>query len=652
MCGIAGLLYPDLKGEDWKKYLEAMAAALAHRGPDDGGSWFDAVVGVGLAHRRLSILDLSPLGHQPMFSLSGRYAITYNGEVYNFKSLRSECEKAGHAFKGGCDTEVILAAIELWGIEAAVKKFAGMFAFALWDRKERLLYLCRDRLGKKPLYYGRIGKAFCFASELKAMCALPFFTREIDRDVLALLLRYTFIPAPFSIYKDLLKVPPGSIVRVKAGDGDFATEQTAYWSLSEVVKNGRTNPFEGNDDEAAEALDALLGDAVQSRMISDVPLGAFLSGGIDSSTVVALMQKKNPMPVKTFSIGNFDKKYDEANYAKQVARHLGTDHTEFYVSAKDVLDVVPLLPAMFNEPMPDSSQIPTFLVSKLSRSRVTVALTGDGGDEVFGGYARYRRVPQVWNALSLAPRFVRQGLASALDRTAPLSRPFVNAALAVLRKQGRASNYEEVFSYISGILSTTSEKELFHRYLSNEMNPTAVVLGSKTRDTMLSSPEAWPDFRDFEHSMMYVDILSYLSEDILVKVDRASMAVSLETRIPLLDHRVVEFAWRLPLTCKMRNRQSKWILRRVLNKYVPKRLVERPKMGFAIPIGSWLKKELRPWAEALLDNDRLKSEGIFEPAGVRKKWMEHVSGERDWHYYLWNILTFQAWLEKRTAPVS
>ena len=647
MCGIAGILGPGFTENQWQSHLQAMSDALVHRGPDDHGLWFDAVVGVGLAHRRLSILDLSPLGHQPMFSPSGRYAITYNGEVYNFQWLRSECEKAGLAFKGGCDTEVILAAIELWGIEAAVKKFTGMFAFALWDRQDRVLYLCRDRLGKKPLYYGRIGKAFCFGSELKALCALPFFEREIDRDVLALLVQYSFTPSPLSIYKDIFKVSPGSIIRVKAGNGDFTIREIAYWSLADAAKNGQANPFEGNFTEATEALDALLGDAVQSRMISDVPLGAFLSGGVDSSTIVALMQKQSTRPVKTFSIGNFDRNFNEADYAKEVARHLGTDHTEFYVSAQDVLDVVPLLPAMFDEPMPDSSQIPTFLVSKLSRSQVTVALTGDGGDEVFGGYTRYKRIPQVWNALSIAPGFLRQGLLSAFTHTAPLSRPAINAVVALLRKQGRSCNYEEVFSYVSGILSTTSEKELFHRYLSNEMNPTSVVLGSKFRNTLLSSPETWPDFANFEHTMMYVDVLSYLSEDILVKVDRASMAVSLETRTPILDHRVVEFAWRLPMAYKMRNRQSKWILRQVLNKYVPGNLVERPKMGFGIPIGSWIKKELRPWAEALLDGDRLGKEGIFDPVAIRKKWTEHVSGERDWHYYLWNVLTFQAWFEKQ-----
>jgi asparagine synthase (glutamine-hydrolysing) len=647
MCGIAGLLYPSLKSEDWQKYLEAMDATLAHRGPDDNGLWFDVVVGVGLAHRRLSIIDLSPLGHQPMFSPSGRYVISYNGEVYNFKSLRMDCEKAGLALKGGSDTEVILAAIELWGIEAAVKKFTGMFAFALWDRQERALCLCRDRLGKKPLYYGQIGRAFCFGSELKAMCALPFFKREIDRDVLAMLVQYTFIPSPFSIYKDIVKVPPGSIIRVKAENGNYAVKETSYWSLLDAANYGRTNPFEGNSAEAVEELDTLLSDAVQSRMISDVPLGAFLSGGIDSSTIVALMQKQSSIPVKTFSIGNFDMKFNEAGYAKEVARYLGTDHTEFYVSPQDVLEVVPSLPDMFDEPLPDSSQIPTFLVSKLSRSKVTVALTGDGGDEVFGGYERYKRIPQVWNALSKAPGFLRQGLLSTFRQTAPLSRPIVNIVVALLRKQGRICNYEEVFSYISGILSLKSQKELFHRYLSNETNPTGVVLGSKERETMLSSSETWPDFRDFEHAMMYVDSVSYLSEDILVKVDRASMAVSLETRIPLLDHRVVEFAWRLPLIYKMRNKQSKWILRQVLNKYVPRNLVERPKMGFGIPIGSWIKKELRSWAEALLDADRLKREGIFDPVAIRQKWMEHVSGERDWHYYLWNILTFQAWFEKR-----
>lgn len=646
MCGIAGILNPEFTENQWQGHLQTMSDTLIHRGPDDSGTWFCREEGVGIIQRRLSIVDLSQLGHQPMFSPSGRYVITYNGEVYNFKNLRIECEKSGFSFKGDCDTEVLLACIELWGIPAALKKFIGMFAFALWDRKEHALYLCRDRLGKKPLYYGQIGKSFVFASELKALCTLTFFKREIDRDVLALLVRYNFIPSPLSIYKNIFKVTPGSMIRVQFDKEEFTIIETPYWSLLETAQHGQTNQFEGDGDEAIQELDALLSGAVRSRMIADVPLGAFLSGGIDSSLIVALMQKQSSMPVKTFSIGNFDKKYNEAVYAKEVARHLGTDHTEFYVSPQDVRDVVPLLPAMFDEPLPDSSQIPTFLVSKLSRGQVTVALTGDGGDEVFGGYARYKRIPQIWNTLSMAPGDLRQLLLSGFKKTAPLTRPIINFAVAMMRKRGRACNYEEVFSYISGILTVKSQKELFHRYLSNEMNPTDVVLGSKIRDTLLSSPEMWPDFRNFEHAMMFVDSISYLSEDILVKVDRASMAVSLETRVPILDHRVVEFAWRLPFALKMRNKQSKWILRQVLYKYVPKNLVERPKMGFGIPIGSWIKKELRPWAEELLDADRLKREGFFDPAPIRKKWTEHCSGERDWHYYLWNILTFQAWLEK------
>jgi asparagine synthase (glutamine-hydrolysing) len=543
---------------------------------------------------------------------------------------------------------VILAAIEKWGIEGAVKKFTGMFSFALWDRQDRALFLCRDRLGKKPLYYGQIGNTFCFCSELKALCALPFFKREIDRDVLALLVQYNFIPSPFSIYKNIFKVSPGSIIRVQAGKGKYESTETPYWSLLDAVKSGQTNPFEGNSHDAVKELDALLGDAVQSRMISDVPIGAFLSGGIDSSTIVALMQKQSSRPVKTFSIGNLDAKFNEAVYAKQVARHLGTDHTEFYVTPQDVRDVVPLLPAMFDEPLPDSSQIPTFLVSKLSRSQVTVALTGDGGDEVFGGYTKYKRIPQVWKGLSLAPGFLRQGTLSVFGKASPFSRPIIDAVVALMRRRGRVSNSSEVFSYISRILSVKSREELFQGYLSTETRPTCIVLGSSNKKTLLCSPESWPVFRNFEHSIIYVDILSYLSEDILVKVDRASMAVSLETRIPILDHRVVEFAWRLPLHFKLHHGKTKWLLRQVLHSYVPKQLVDRPKMGFSIPIGSWLRNDLRDWAESLLNGDLLKRQGYYCPEPIRKKWEEHTNGDRDWSSYLWNILTFQSWLRAQS----
>jgi|WetSurMetagenome_2_1015567.scaffolds.fasta_scaffold00022_48 asparagine synthase (glutamine-hydrolysing) len=649
MCGIAGILSSFFSDDEWRGRLRAMAQALSHRGPDDEGQWFSSAEGAGMAHRRLSIIDLSPLGHQPMVSASGRYVISYNGEVYDFRSLRAECEKAGVRFRGGCDTEVILEAVALWGVEAAVKKCVGMFAFAVWDRKERALFLCRDRLGKKPLYYGTLGGQFVFCSELKALSALPGACPEIHRDALALCVRHGFIPSPYSIYKGVSKVPPGSIVRVRAAAGGFETETTVYWSLLDAAKRGQEDPFPGSLGEAADELERLLGDAVASRMISDVPLGAFLSGGVDSSVVAALMQRHNSRPVKTFAIGNREAGYDEAAYAGRVARHLGTDHTELYVSAEDVRDAVPLLPAMFDEPMPDSSAVPTYLVSKLSRNNVTVALTGDGGDEVFGGYVRYGRVPAVWRALSSVPLSLRRSVAGAFASRVPLAMLLARAASLLVRRAGRLSNAEEVASYLSGVLSLGSENDLFLRYLTAEPDALEIVKGAGRASVAAFSPGTWPAFEDFAHVMMYVDAVSYLSEDILVKVDRASMAVSLETRLPILDHRVVEFAWRLPMRYKMSGGATKLVLRTVLHRYVPRRLVQRPKMGFRVPVGGWLRRELRPWAEALLSEDRLRREGYFEPAPIRVKWLEHVSGERDWSAYLWNVLTFQAWLEKSRA---
>jgi asparagine synthase (glutamine-hydrolysing) len=645
VCGIAGVF--SYKPID-EAVVRRMNDSLRHRGPDDSGVHIASVnesCHIALAHRRLSILDLSPLGHQPMVSPSGRFAISYNGEVYNFKEIRQQCEQHGFSFRGGSDTEVILAAIEQWGVEEAVRKFVGMFALAIWDNRDATLFLCRDRLGKKPLYYTARGDTCAFGSELKAICALPSFHREIDRNVLALLVRYNLIPSPWSIYKDVFKVPPGAVVAVQQRGGSFEATSSAYWSLADVAARGQAGLIDGEERDVVDQFEALLSDAVGIRMIADVPLGAFLSGGIDSSTVVALMQKQSSIPVKTFSIGNADKKHDEAAYAKAVAHHLGTEHTEFYITGKDILDVVPLLPQMFDEPLPDSSQIPTFLVSKLSRTKVTVALTGDGGDEVFGGYARYRRVPQVWKALAAVPYPLRKAGGRFLAGKSPGAGLLVSAAASFLRSQGRVCNSDQVRSYIAATASVASPQDLFHRYLCNELDPAGVVVGAGAVGVPLLSPGMWPVFRNFESTMMYVDMLNFLSEDILVKVDRASMAVSLETRIPILDHRVVEFAWRLPLKYKIRGTQSKWILRQVLHRYVPESLVNRPKMGFSIPVGKWLKNELRPWAEEMLSEARLKRQGYFAAAPIRRKWLEHLSGQRDWHFYLWNILTFQAWLE-------
>jgi asparagine synthase (glutamine-hydrolysing) len=625
-----------------------MAAAIAHRGPDSGGVWVDEGHGLALGHRRLAIIDLSPHGHQPMVSASGRFVISFNGEIYNFRELRRELNGRSH-FDGGSDTEVMLAAIEAWGLQGALDRFVGMFAFALWDRAAARLHLVRDRLGKKPLYYGFLGSSFVFASELHAFRAHPAFTGEVDRESLSLLLRHNCIPAPHSIYRGVHKLLPGAILSLGSPESS-AVEMGSLWSAKAVAADGLSHPFTGSDEEAADALEDLLRDAVRLRMVSDVPLGAFLSGGIDSSLVVALMQAQSDRPVRTFSIGSPDPGYDEAQYAGAVARHLGTEHTELYVTADDALAVIPRLPTIYDEPFADSSQIPTFLVSELARREVTVTLSGDGGDELFAGYNRHVWGERVWNALRVVPAPVRQLVAASLGRVSPLSwdRLYDTVEPAVPR-----GLRQQMFGYkmnkLAGLLSSRSPFDLYSRVASHWMDPSEVVIGAAggPEPTPLSAQEQqW----DFTAQMMYRDLITYLPDDILTKIDRASMAVSLEARVPLLDHRVVEFAWRLPLHMKIRGGQSKWLLRQVLHRHVPRELIERPKAGFGVPIDAWLRGPLRDWAESLLDERRLNQEGYFHPAPIRQKWAEHLSGRSSWQYHLWDVLMFQAWLEATHAP--
>ena len=625
---------------------DAMNAALAHRGPDDAGLWYDAEAGVGLGHRRLSIVDLSPLGHQPMASESGRYYITYNGEVYNFRELRKELKPLGCTFRGHSDTEVLLAAIEQWGLEHAVKRFVGMFAFALWDRNERVLYLVRDRLGIKPLYYGWLGKAFVFGSELKAFKAHPAFRGEIDRNALALMMRHNYIPAPYSIYKGIYKLLPGHILTLNSADTGSAPVPTPYWTARDVAEDGAANPFVGSETEAVEHLDILLRGAIKLRMVADVPLGAFLSGGMDSSTVVALMQAQCGQPVKTFSIGFYEQGYNEAKYAKAVAAHLGTDHTELYVTPEQAMAVIPKLPTLYDEPFSDSSQIPTFLVSELACRHVAVSLSGDGGDELFCGYKRYETGRDLWGKIGWMPPLGRQALARSLSAVpAKVLDGGFGWLAPVLRRYGRAGAVGDKLHKLAEILAVESPETMYYRLVSHWKNPAGVVIGAAEPPTVLTDCDRWANLPDFTQRMMYLDLVSYLPDDILVKVDRASMGVSLEARVPLLDHRVVEFAWKIPLSMKIRNGQGKWLLRQVLYKYVPKELIERSKMGFGIPIDRWLRGPLRDWAESLLDETRLRREGFFNPTPIRQKWNEHLSGKRNWQYYLWDVLMFQAWLE-------
>ena len=626
MCGLAGFV--DFHGQlhDIENNLKLMINAINYRGPDGEGVWLDNQLGIGLGHKRLSILDLSEEGKQPMISSNGRYVITYNGEVYNFKKLRSELKQLGCTFRGHSDTEVVLAAFETWGIEQSISRFIGMFAFALWDRAEQKLYLVRDRLGIKPLYYGYVNGSFIFASELKALRAFPKFNQPVYRDAIALFLRHNYIPAPYSIYEGIKKLQPGQILTLDVGHNNKADYQThTYWSASTMAEQGVNNPFTGSENEAVDRLDALLRDAISLRMLSDVPLGAFLSGGIDSSLVTALMQAQSNQPVKTFSIGFDETDYNEAEYAKAVAQHLGTDHTELYVTSADAMAVIPQLPTLFDEPFSDPSQIPTFLVSKLARNHVTVSLSGDGGDELFHGYSRYFVTQNIWKKSNIIPKLIR---------------PVVGKIFKVISQLGSKD-----LRSISEVLSYNHPDELYRRMMSHWKNPSAVVLGSNEPLTALTDPDLHPQLHELAHRMMHHDLVSYLPDDILTKVDRASMGVSLEARVPLLDHRVVEFAWRLPLSHKIKHDQGKWILRQLLYKYVPQNLIDRPKKGFGVPIGEWLRGPLREWAESLLDEHRLREEGYFDPVPIRKKWHEHLAGKKFRYYYLWDVLMFQSWLE-------
>jgi asparagine synthase (glutamine-hydrolysing) len=650
MCGLAGFL--DLSRVAGREELEsialAMADAIRHRGPDNRGSWVDEAEGLALGFRRLAIVDLSPEGHQPMISACGRFVLVFNGEIYNYPDLRRALEKGADPprFRGHSDTEVMLAAIARWGLVEAVRRFVGMFAFALWDRRERRLSLGRDRIGEKPLYYGRMGRMFLFGSELKALRAHPDFRGEICRDALIPFLRHSCIPAPYSIYERVYKLPPATILSVDADGLGGLPEPAPYWSAQEAAAEGADDPFPGNEEEATEELDRMLRDAVGRQMVADVPLGAFLSGGVDSSAVVALMQAQSTRPVRTFTIGFRESAYNEAEYAKEVARHLGTDHTEMYVSPSEAMAVIPELPALYDEPFADSSQIPTFLVSRLARRHVTVSLSGDGGDELFAGYERYSRAAHLRRKLRRVPYAVQRAAAVALmglsprgwDRTLRLIRPVLP------RRLGRYASGERAHK-LSELIDSAWHEEALYRCLSSKWSrATCPVVGvfdhRPLEDTHLGKA---PD--SFIQSMMLMDLTNFLPDDILVKVDRASMGVGLEARAPFLDHRVVEFAWRLPMSMKIRNGVKKWILRQVLHRYVPSALIDRPKMGFGVPIDSWLRGPLREWSEALLDEGRLRREGFFDPRPIRQKWEEHQSGRRDYHHHLWDVLMFQAWLE-------
>jgi asparagine synthase (glutamine-hydrolysing) len=623
-----------------------MAHKIAYRGPDDAGAWVDAQAGIALAHRRLSILELSAAGHQPMISASGRYVLAFNGEIYNHRQLRADLAAAAQApeWRGGSDTETLLAGFEAWGLPACIARATGMFAMAVWDRRARTLTLVRDRVGEKPLYYGWQKGVFLFGSELKALRAHPAFSAGIDRHALALLMRHNYIPAPHTIYQGLHKLLPGCWLTVPAPDEPPQPQR--YWDARQVVEQGLSAPFQGTPEEAVDTLEAELKRAIGQQMVADVPLGAFLSGGVDSSTIVALMQAQSSRPVKTFTIGFDEAAYNEATHAKAVARHLGADHTELYVTPQQALEVIPRLPEIYCEPFADSSQIPTHLVSRLARQHVTVSLSGDAGDELFGGYGRYALGQRLWEKLSRLPPGLKAALARMIAGVQPRILNRVLGPVRPLLPMGLAqANIGDKLHKGAGVMAARTPAELYRLLVSHWPKPSELVIGATEPPTVLTGHGQLPAADHFVHQMMALDLLTYLPDDILAKVDRAAMAVSLETRVPLLDHRVVEFAWQLPLHYKVREGVGKWPLRQVLYRYVPQALIERPKMGFGVPIDSWLRGPLRDWAESLLDESRLRQEGFFNPAPIRQKWAEHLSEKRNWQYHLWDVLMFQAWLE-------
>ena len=671
MCGITGV-FGDTNDNDLTRVVGAMAASLAHRGPDDGGVWSDGKAHIALGHQRLSVIDLSQEGHQPMHSACGRYIIVFNGEIYNHKTLRKELENEfasshlprSRGVAGWCgqsDTETLLTAISCWGIEATLKRVVGMFAIAVWDRSDRRLCLVRDRMGEKPLYYGWCNGRFVFGSELKAVCRYPGFSNEIDRDSLTLYLRHNYVPAPYSIYKNILKLEPGCLLSLKLEDtasrpslklrapaSEGSLRLTRWWSLHEVVEDGRASRIT-DEKEALVLLESQLRESIRLQLAADVPLGVFLSGGVDSSLIVALMQSEANTPVSTYTIGFSEANYDEAVYARSVASHLQTDHTELYLSAAVAQEVIPLLPTLYDEPFADSSQIPTFLVAQMAKKYVTVALSGDAGDELFAGYNRHFKAPGIWKIISKVPTGSRQLISKAINVFSPQTFSTLEQGLSyILPKRWQITFLGDKLLTLANCLGSVKDSDdLYYSLVSEWNNPGEIVIGEKEPTTLLTRRSEWPVLPDFEERMMYLDAMTYLPDDILVKVDRAAMGVGLETRVPFLDYRIVELAWRLPLSMKINHGQGKQILRDILYKYVPRKLIERPKQGFGIPLGDWLRGPLRDWAETLLDESLLKRQGFFNPEPILLRWKEHLAYKHNWEHSLWGVLMFQAWLENK-----
>ena len=659
MCGITGI-FSNSKIDRLEDSIYKMSDSLVHRGPDDSGVWINREDGVALAHKRLSIIDLSSAGHQPIVSPCGRFTVVFNGEIYNHMQLRKQLNnsKYNQVWQGHSDTETLVSAFSQWGIEKTLPRLIGMFAIAIWDNAIKNLFLVRDRFGEKPLYYGWNRNTFLFGSELKAIRCYNNFDNIIDRDALSCYMQYMYVPTPYSIYKNIYKLEPGCILQINK-DGllnsfenppfsPFNSKNISikqWYSLSDIAKNGQKNVIE-DENEAIDLLEKTLLKSVRLQLATDVPLGAFLSGGIDSSLIVSLMQKISNKPIKTFTIGFKEKAFNEAIYAKEVANYLGTNHSELYVTSDDAYKVIPELPILYDEPFADSSQIPTFLVSKLAHDNVTVSLSGDAGDELFGGYNRYLWGENIWSKIKWMPLNLRRVIGSAISTT-PIS--VLDAIGDRLPNRYKVSSMgSKAHRMASRFKNVNSIDDLYHslvveRYKENSLVYRDNNLSIKNR---LDNLNIASDLNDPEHRMMLWDSLTYLPDDILTKVDRAAMGVSLETRIPFLDNRVVELAWRLPLTMKIKNGKGKWPLRQILNKYVPRELVERPKAGFAVPVGQWIRGPLNEWSCDLLNDSRIKSEGYFNPDSVKEVWGHHINGTHDHTSTLWALLMFQAWLEK------
>lgn len=637
MCGIAGFWDARQRydGATLDDLARRMADTLYRRGPDGEGVWVDPAAGLALAHRRLAIIDLTPGGAQPMTSASGRFVVTYNGEIYNYAPLRAELTELGCRFQTQSDTEVMLAAFETWGIESALARFIGMFAVALWDRRDRRLVLIRDRMGVKPLYWGSVGGVLFFGSQPKAFRPHPAWRGEIDRDAIAACLAFNYIPAPLSVWRGVRALRPGHLVEI---DADGRSEERCYWDVRAIAARGPDRALAGDPTAAEDELDALLSDAVKWRLVSDVPVGAFLSGGIDSSTVVAQMQRHTTRPVRTFTIGFAEANYDEAADARAVAQHLRTDHTELTVTPREARDVIPELPDFYDEPFADSSAIPTFLVSRLARSAVTVSLSGDGGDEAFAGYTRFDVIQRLGPMLDIAPRALRCGLGRAITLLSPEA---WNRVSGLLPRSLRPRLAGDRAHKLAHLLSLRDGDDFYDGMQRMWLVPPTMPAAAKM--PCLASVDGWIGRDQRLARMQLSDMIAYLPDDIMVKVDRASMAVSLESREPLLDHRVIEFAWRLPPALKIRAGRGKWLLRRVLHRHVPRALVERPKMGFNVPIDGWLRGPLREWAEDLLSERSIAQAGLLDPVPIRQRLAEHQAGARNWHNSLWSALMIQSW---------